>query len=495
MSRAGFSILIMLSAVLMTPGVVHGVEFGIGENHFDLGGFIGVGTAARLTSPDDLRIGFDTWERPSLVSQVNKARLSVYSTHPKNISALVAVDLLYTSEPRRPFNDRGEVQLDEAYVDFMFRDAEIRLGLQKVIWGKSDLISPFDILTSRDLMDPFLFPTLEDRIAQPGVRVNLSRGEYNIETVFFPVWLRSRVPLAETDKGSTTRADEWFPSMAVYPYQAFLIDDPNLSWLIFIPTYHPLKEPDKDLSTASFGIKVNTLKGEYDLDFYLVSTMDPMPTADITTVFAQGTIPDLGLNDPGLLITLDGNAEFTRVTTIGAAGARTLGPLALRSEMAVLAGKQYFRLFDPQATEEALNELDTYGIGQVRGEPKSHTEFMWITGVDYEIPGLLIFTSSQLAITRRFSHEDFYTQAASDVDLSFLLQKGFQDDHFMIAFAGLAGLRSKAVWLSPTMSYIPPVYEDIQVSARLNVFTGDDFSKIGMYGDESSFVVSLRWLF
>jgi len=454
--KAGFSILIIIMAVLSNHGAASGVELDIGEHYFELNGFIGIGNSVRLTDPDDRQIGFDTWERPSLVAQVNKARLSVYSTHPRDISAQVTLDLLYTSEPNRPFDNRGEVKLDEAYVDFMWKDADIRLGLQKVIWGKSDLISPFDILTSRDFMDPFLFPTMEDRIAQAGVRVNLTRGEFNIETVFFPVWLRSQVPLAETDDGATTRADEWFPEMARYSVDAFALDDPNLAWLIFIPTYHPLEKLDNDLSTASFGIKVNTLRGEYDLDFYLLSTMDPMPTADITTVFAQGTIPDLGLFDQGLLITVDGNAEFTRVTTIGAAGARTLGPFALRSEMAILAGKQYFRLFDPAQADEAIHEMQVYGFGVARGEPKSHTEFMWITGADYEIPGMFIFTSTQLAITKRFGHEEFYTQKATDVDLTFLIRKGFKEDYLMAGITGTAGFMSKAAWISPWVSYTPP---------------------------------------
>jgi hypothetical protein len=480
-------------AVGLSHDPARAIAFGIGSHQFDFGGFVSTGNAVRLADADPVYIGFNTYERSTLVAQVNKVRLSLLGSHPQDVSSLVTVDLLYTSDPRRPFEDRAEVLLDEAYLDFRARNIDFRVGLQKVIWGKADLISPFDILTARDFMDPFIYPTLEDRIAQAGVRLNYTFGEYTLEGVLFPVWIPSRVPQAETDKNGDSRVDEWFPPMAIYPAVGEYTNDPNLAWIIFLPTYNPMEEPKKNPSTATFGLKLNTLKGDYDIDFYLLTAMDPTPTATVKTVFATGTID--GLDGTGLLITIDGNMEFKRVTTLGAAVARTLGPVSLRSELAFVAGRQYFRLFDPAAAEEALNELAYYGIGEVRGAPEGHSEVTWIAGADYEVPGIFLMTSTQLAITSRFSHEDYYTQGAQDIDMSFLLQRGFREDHITASFAGLAGFKSKALWLSPALSFTPASFEDLQLGARFNFFAGEEFSKIGMYGDESSFIFTLRWLF
>jgi len=479
------------------PATATGLDFGFGGNAFELSGFVGAGNSIRLSDPDPSMIGFSEVRREALVAQLNKARFSLAGTHPRDISSQVTLDLLYTSEPGRPFADRGEILLDEAYLDFYYKDYDVRVGLQKVIWGKSDLISPFDILTARDLTDPFVWPTIEDRIAQAGIRVNRMWGEYTVEAVLFPIWIRSRVPQAETDDRGDTRVDEWFPPMAIYPAEGTLINDPNvnLAWMIFLPTYEPMEKPKTNPSTATFGVKVNRLFGEYDVDFYLLSTMDPTPTGEIHTVLALGTIPEAGLNEQGLLISIDGHALFKRVTTLGAAGSTTLGPVALRSEMAIVAGKQYFRLFDPAAIEEALIEVDQNGYGEVRGAPKSHADWVWITGGDYEIPRLTLFTSSQLAVTKRFSHEEFYTQSATEVDWTFLVRRSFKDDHLSMAVAGMAGLTSKAVWISPAVSYTPPFYEDLELGARLNVFAGNEFSKVGMYGDQSSLVLNVRWLY
>jgi len=495
--------LVILSFILiftgfLAPPPTMGIEFGSEDNYFELSGFISAGAAVRLVSTDPYMIGVSEVERPSLVTQVNKARLSLYGTHPRDISSLVTLDLQYTSEPDRPFNNRGEVLLDEAYVDFWYKDNDVRVGLQKVIWGKSDLISPFDILTARDFKDPFVLPTLEDRIAQAGIRVNRTWGEYTVEVVLFPVWIRSRVPQAETEDEANllpTRVDEWFPPMAIYPAEGVFIDDPevNLDWMIFLPTYRPMKKPKTNPSTATFGVKANRLFGEYDVDFYLLTTMDPTPTAEVNTEMGIGNIE--GLPGQGLVILVDGQMEFKRSVTIGAAGARTWGPVALRSEMAVVGGKQYFRLFDPAAMEEALIELDQFGFGEVRGEPKSHADFVWITGSDYEIPGIYLFTSSQLSITKRFSHEDFYTQASTEVNLTFLLRKSYLEDYLTISMSGMAGFTSEAVWISPSVSYTPPSYEDLQVGARFNVFAGNEFSTVGMYGDQSSMIFQARWLF
>jgi hypothetical protein len=492
-----FCLMVLVCSSFLALPSARSFEFGTENALFELTGFLGVGTAVRLADVEDLNIGFETIERGALVAQLNKARLSLYGMYPHDISSQLTVDLEYASEPNQPFNEKGEVRLDEAYVDFWYKDFDIRFGLQKVIWGKADLISPFDVLTARDLKDPFVWPTLEDRIAQAGIRVNYNWQDYTIEGVFFPVWIRSRVPQAETEDpqfGHTTKGDQWFPPMAVYQAEAFLVDDPSgyVNWLLFIPTYYPMEKPDKNLKTMTFGLKANRLLGNYDIDFYLLTAMDPTPTATIKTTLEDKYLPDY---DWGLEIEIEGNMQFKRTTTVGTAVARTLGPVGLRTEMAVVSGKQYFRLFDPEDADEAIIEWYETGKGEVRGEPRSHSEFVWITGVDYEIPRFYILTSSQFAVTKRFQHEDYYTQADSDVDWTFRLKRSFFDDYLDISLTGMAGLRAKTLWISPAANYTLPMYEDVELGARFSAFSGDEFSKIGMYGEQSSLILSARWLF
>lgn len=186
---------------------------------------------------------------------------------------------------------------------------------------------------------------------------------------------------------------------------------------------------------------------------------------------------------------------MTALTTIVGFGSLLANPIPNISKMAVLAGKQYFRLLDPEGTEEALAEMMYYGLGRVRGQPKSHAEFTWIVGADYEIPRAQIFTSSQLLVTERFSHEEYYTQGETDVNYSFLLQRSFMDDHLSASLTGLAQFMSGSVWLGPSVSYTPPFTEDLQLGARLNIFAGDEFSTVGMYKNQSSLVLTMRWLF
>lgn len=480
-------------ACLFGPAPVAGIEFGGGDTYFELSGFVGTGNAIRLADSGKYRIGISEAERKAVLAQLNKARLSLFGSYPGEMSSQVTLDFQYASVPDRPFDPQSELLLDEAHVDFRVKDLDFRFGLQKVIWGKSDLISPFDILTSRDLHDPFVLPTLEDRVGQAGLRVNYAWGDNSLEGVFFPIWIRSRVPQAQDDENGETVVDEWFPPMAIYPLEGVWLEGGEFAWMIFCPTYNPMKKPKKDLSTATGGVKMNMLKGEYDIDLYLLTTIDPMPTAQVQTTFARGTIQ--GLPGEGLVIAIEGNMEFKRVTAMGGAVARTWGPVALRSEMAVLEGKQYFRLFDPEGTEEALAEMMYYGLGRVRGQPKSHAEFTWIVGADYEIPRAQIYTSSQLLVTERFSHEEYYTQGETDVNCSFLLHRSFMDDHLSASLTGLAQFISGSVWLGPSVSYTPPFTEDLQLGARLNIFAGDQFSTVGMYKNQSSLVLTMRWLF
>ncbi len=477
----------------LLPGAGRALEFGGESTYFDVGGSLSTGNALRMAGAEDLRIGLSTYEQKAVVAQINKARLGIYGTYPGGVSSQLTLDLEHTSEPARAFSDRGEVRLDEAYVDFRLAELDFRVGLQKIVWGKADLVSPFDILTARDLRDPFVFPTLEDRIAQAGIRVNYYFGDYSLEGFLSPVWIRSQVPQAETDADGDTRMDEWFPPMAIYPTEGAYLE-PNemgLDWFIFMATYDEMEKPDNDLSTASFGTKMNMLKGDYDIDFYLLSTMDPMPTAEVRTVMATGTID--GLPGQGLVISIDGHMLFRRVTVFGAAAARTFGPVALRSEVAFQGGKQYFRLFDPEDSEEAFAEMLYYGVGEVRGKPKSHAALTWITGVDYEIPNLRILTSNQLIFTTRFSHEDYYTQGALDVNWSFHFSKGFQDDHLSTGLTGMAQFASGSIWLGPSVTYTLPSYEDLQLGLKMNIFGGEEFSTVGMYSGQSNLLFTVKW--
>ncbi len=491
-----------VAALLLAGGALGGAtvpagafEFGGETTYFDVGGFLSSGNAVRMAGSENHRIGLSTYEQKAIVAQINKARLGIYGAYPHEISSQVTLDMEYTSEPSRPFSERAEVNLDEAYLDVRIAAFDFRIGLQKVIWGKSDLVSPFDILTARDLRDPFVLPTLEDRIAQAGVRVNYHLGEYAFEGFFAPVWIRSKVPMAETGAEGTTRMDEWFPPMAIYPTEGAYLE-PNqmgLDWLIFMATYDEMEKPKKDPSTATFGAKMNMLKGNYDFDFYLLTTMDPMPTAEVRTILATGQVD--GLPGTGLVISIDGHMLFRRVTVFGAAAARTFGPVAMRSELAVQAGKQYFRLFDPEDTEEAFVEMLTYGLGEVRGKPKSHGALTWITGADYEIPGPAIMTSNQLILTTRFAHEEYYTQGAVDVNWSFHASKGFQDDHLTAGLTGMAQFASGSIWLGPSVSYVPPFSEDLQLGLKMNIFGGEEFSTVGMYSGQSNLLLTIKWLY
>jgi hypothetical protein len=69
------------------------------------------------------------------------------------------------------------------------------------------------------------------------------------------------------------------------------------------------------------------------------------------------------------------------------------------------------------------------------------------------------------------------------------------DDYLTFAMGGMAAIKGGSVWIGPSVSYTPPSYEDLQFGAKINIFAGDEFSKVGMYGDQSSLVLNLRWLF
>jgi len=84
-----------------------------------------------------------------------------------------------------------EVELFEAYLDWLVGDFQVRVGQQIAAWGKTDLTSPLDILNPLDLTN-FLDPNPEVlKIPVPMLRLNYSLGFGGLEGVWIPFFVPS----------------------------------------------------------------------------------------------------------------------------------------------------------------------------------------------------------------------------------------------------------------------------------------------------------------
>lgn len=154
------------------------------------------------------------------------------------------VDQFHDRSARRPnFN------ADEAYIDFYSDQIDLRIGKQKISWGKSDGLNPTDVFGAFDYAD-LLNP---ERLGIVGIRAfvyaDRTRGDQSIEFVCLPLYSPSRAGRV------TTR---WRP----------LLEDGSPAAGIDI------QFPKNTPANADYGIKISRHLREWDMSVMYARTID-----------------------------------------------------------------------------------------------------------------------------------------------------------------------------------------------------------------------------
>jgi hypothetical protein len=476
------------------------------ESHYvSIGGFVDLGNAIRLASPPDFNISLSAIEPPRVLLQRNQLKLSLAGSHPHEIYTFLDLDFIYASAPDFPFSDYNRVEIAEAYVDFRVKDIDFRVGKEKVIWGKADIISPFDILTSSVTKAPLVNESIQDRRGQWGVKATYNWNDYSVQMVYQPIWTRSLSPEAGTEYIDNpndpnrpfigeTRVDAWFPPIGIYPTFALEIQPTQefpYNYFLGVSTYARTAVPDNNLKSGTFGLRVNAIRGDWDTDMYFVTAVNPLPHPELTASFAETQFNGL----PAAQLQIDMFLRHSRLHTFGAATATTWGRLGLRAELTYTAGHYWYRLFDDSQVQELLDEFYFFGFGDVQDTFAEHSSIRATIGGDIEIPNTGIFTSNQLAFQKGFGHKDVYFQKSTEVIMTNAVRRTWIDDHLAVAWVQMVGISKGSIWMQPSLSYTLPSFEDLQLKTAVNIFAGEEFSIVGGYKDFANWLLSARLYF
>ncbi len=230
-----------------------------------------------------------------------------------------------------------EAALREMYVGGIWDHVAIRIGNQRIAWGKGDAISPNDVVNPRDLRDPLLTDTELRRTPTFVVRLDLESGPHSLQLVGEPFF----TPDSYDINGSNWSIIQ--PSTPDAIRGLFRVING-----LFDPTLHdPAQKlfaqttlPDK----PSGGARYTYTGHNFDTSLYYHFAYNTTPTVAINPQFA-GAIsmidwrtatpstltPVLALLDQGIA---PYTAGFKRRHHVGFDGVTTVGPLALKIDAA-----------------------------------------------------------------------------------------------------------------------------------------------------------------
>lgn len=382
---------------------------------------------------------------------------------------------------------RGELdtQLREAYLGFFWPAFELRVGQQRVAWGRADFQSPNDIINARDLRDPFLSENELRYLPTPVVRASVSSQVFSLEGVVSPFFVPDRTDLYGTNwsviqRHTPSRYQEYLGA-------ASLLVDPSIERAL-PPLLQQSERPLDNGKGAALGVRASATLPGVDLNAYYHYGYDSTPFVTIHPAFLlylgeSSFVPGdatafqrvLELNNE-LGVGRAISARYVRRHHVGLDIATTLGPLALRLDTAYQSRRVFYQGdFNSFATPTVM------GVASVEYQTGNMDELLLVEFLashqleaqPANVPPLLGYerTTTGLAGTLRWPLSD-----AWGIDLR-----------------GLVGLSPRTYAVQPALRYKPNDNFTLRLGAQH--LSGETMSFGWYFGDNDTAFVQLRYAF
>ena len=381
---------------------------------------------------------------------------------------------------------RGEVEpeLREAYLGFFWPAVELRVGQQRVAWGRADFQSPNDVINARDLRDPFLTETELRYLPTPVMRASVSGGAVTFETVASPFFVPDRFDVV----GSNWSAIQ---IRSPLPYQAFvssaggLVDDsvePDL-----IRLFRQTARPKDNGKGAAIGARLSANLSGTDLDAYYHYGYDSLPYVQVDPGFAQYATASIeDFRTPGgskfapVLDLLDEgvkpiSAHYIRRHHAGFDVASVLGSFVLRLDAAYESKRVFYKM-----------DLTSFAVPTVLG----------VAGIEYQTGNiddvLLVEVLAARMLDAPPPDTDILAYERNTAAVAGTLRWGMGEE-WGIDLRALVGLVPRSYALQPALRFKPNDSFTLRLGAL--ILSGEENSFGWYFGDNDSAFVQLKWAF
>lgn len=330
-------------------------------------------------------------------------------------------------------DQRDQLALHEAYVDFSRGNWEFRLGKQNIIWGEMVGLFFADVVSAKDLRE-FILPEFDlVRIPQWAARAEWFSGDHHLEFI----WL----PSAGVDKlGKPGSEFNPMPGAGVQVY------DP--------------RKPSGD----GFGMRASTLLRGWDMAAFVYRAPDTQP------VYAR--VGGTGMAaDPFIL-----QPRHDMLTRFGATVSQDFDGIVIKSELVYSRGRKFAMNPRYAMGGDGVVALDTVD---------------WVVGVDatpwtgWRIDGQVF--------QRAFLDRDERTGFRRTENGASLLISHAINDRLDAEFLGLTSLTYRDRLLRGMLSW--RASSNIRVRAGVDIFAGDERGMFGRYGNRDRVWAELRYTF
>jgi len=288
------------------------------------------------------------------------------------------------TEPFNGFNGQStqttfETSVREVFVGLFAESVDFRVGLQRIAWGRGDIISPNDVLNARDLRDPMLAETEAQHIPTFALRTDIDfGGGTSLQLVVQPFFEPDRIDVYGTNWAVVQPALEPRQLRAFMGLMTRLVDPNQLEQLQPVLAQSTL--PARDGSDSSFGARFSWTAPHLDVAHYYHYGFDTLPQITIDPMFAQQLMDiDFSMAKPSdlapILTLLDMgrhpfDSHFVRRHHIGTDLVTTFDSFALRLDAAYDSNRVFYTTSLQSITSDSLTgvislEYQTGDVGKL----------------------------------------------------------------------------------------------------------------------------------
>lgn len=340
-------------------------------------------------------------------------------------------------------NDSLDLRLRELYVDLYFKNFDLRVGKQQIVWGKADGAFITDIVSPLNLTE-FLLPDFDE--IRKGV--NAVKFDYYLgNNTFEVIWLPNFTPTEKPEEGSI-----W------YTQTEFSVT-PTFDW--------SKSDVKTSLENSEFFVKYSALTSKIDFEIMGGYTWDDNPSMHIYKEF------DMSSGSP-VLNALNVIPEYHRLYIGGGSFSTEIKGVVLRGEAAYYNGK-YFQTEDPLAAA-ALVKKDY---------------LHYLIGFDFSIKDVKF--STQFIQEAILDYDENMQTEKNGNTMTFLARYDMLRETLHLELFTYIGLTNEDALIRPKITY--DFDDSFSILLGSNIFVGDENGRFGQYKDNSMGYMKLKYSF
>jgi hypothetical protein len=400
-------------------------------------------------------------------------------------------------------NDAPSLQVDEAYLAWQLRDADLRAGVQLFAWGRLDGIPPTDVLNPRSYHDPIVSDAEERKIGVPALAgtyyvplaADRALSRLEVQLVYVPIAVPPRLALDP---------ERWFPTSTA-PVSQLSREDLAAYFDLppeFVQSAVPIafgtasNAPARTFEHGAIGARLGGTWRGVDWDAYYYGGPETQPDARLTATVLGRTAPDLKLRAVSDLV-----QEYDTIHMVAADAAFVVGPVSLRAEAAYFVDRPYLRRGSDVIDEglaalplgDVLNSVARHGRRRVPLPPLfvDLNAVEWGLGADMVWAGVRpLVQVSQIVPTERAPR---LLIGEPETRITAMIRKPIWQERIELEVRTVYAIERGGWFALPRVTYLPR--DDLRLRVGYLAIGGLVDSMIGQFGRNDEVLFDLRWSF